>query len=111
MSELIDPMREQGIRLWVQASDAANDPQAAMLVDLLQALDRARIEIQGLRTEISVHERRTGLSKSTAFTAAEEGMLKFALDTAQQVVFNRSSEFSDDDTRALAFLRDWVNGR
>lgn len=109
--EPIDPMREGGIRLWHQVAEKSGSDESKMIGDLLLALDRQRIELQSLRTALSVHERRPSLSKSSAFTSDEEGMLKFALDTAQQVVFNRSSEFSEADTYALACLREWANGR
>lgn len=106
--EPIDPMREQGIRLWLGASDPATDPQAAMLVDLLAALDRMRLIEQGLRTALSVHERRMRLSSLSMFTEAEEGMLKFCIDAGQQIVYNRPDGFTEADHKAMACLREMV---
>lgn len=106
-SDPIDPMREQGIRLWMGASDPSTDPQAAMIEDLLAALDRMRLTEQGLRTELSVHERRIRLSTPSMFTEAEESMLKFCIDSGYQVYLNTDG-FTEADVKALDYLREMV---
>lgn len=104
----IDPMREQGIRLWLGASDPATDPQAAMLADLLVALDRQRVIIQGLRNELSVHERRVRVSSLSMFTEAEEAMLRFCIDAGHTILCNAPDTFTDADQKAMAYLREMI---
>lgn len=107
--EPIDPMREQGIRLHARvASETGPQAEMGMINDLLLALDRQRIEINGLKTALSVYERRSHLSKMSAFTEAEESMIRFALDTVSQVVLSRPNEFSSEDVAALEELKRWV---
>lgn len=106
MTEPLTPEREQGIRLWVSASNIEADPQAQMLDELLKGIDSLRSRVQGLETELSVHERRNRISRATTMTQAEENMLRFALDCVQEIYASRPFEFTQGDAEALKSLRD-----
>lgn len=107
--EPIDPEREQGIRLWAElASRSELATEARMVSDLLLAMDRLRLQIQGLRTELSVHERRSRLTRSSTFTEDEQEGLKFALDCAEAVMHNASAGFTPENWKAMASLKSWA---
>lgn len=100
MTEPLSPEREQGIRL--EQTITKN----ACVHDLLAELDRLRGVIQGLNTELSVHERKNRISRQTLLTQAEESMLRFALDCVQEIYASRPFEFTQGDADALKSLRD-----
>jgi hypothetical protein len=109
VSEPLSPSRESGIRLFCEIN-SKNGPETevGMLEDLLSEMDRLRHELQGRDLQLSVHERRSRLSKSKAFTGAEESMLQFALDCAKQVKATAEAGFTEMDTAALERLRQWM---
>lgn len=101
----IDPMREGGIRTWHTVSEKHGTVEAGMVGDLLLALDRQRKIIQGLRTELSVHERRVRTSRISMLTDAEEAMLKFCVDAGYQVYLSNDG-FTEEDGKAMDYLRE-----
>lgn len=97
------------MRLWVMAATGSDlDAQAQMMAELLDEITRLRNVEQGLRTEISVHERRVRMSKLSMFTEAEEGMLKLSIDAGDQVVTSNPDSFSEADRKAMAYLKEMV---
>ena len=104
----LDPQRESGIRLWVGAAlHGDRDAEAQMMADLLDEIVRLRSVEQGLRTELSVHERRVRVSSLSMFTEAEEGMLKFCIDSGYQVYLSNDG-FTEADGKAMDYLREMV---
>lgn len=104
-SEPIDPMRESGIRLWHQVAEKSGTAEAQIVGELLLALDKQRLEIQSLKTELSVHERRVRTSRVSQLTGPEESMLKFCIDSGYQVYLNTDG-FTEADVKALEYLRE-----
>lgn len=110
MSEPLSREREGGIRLYRNVL-AKEDPSGlgavGILDDLLAEIDRLRTELRGIKTQVSVHERRGRVARAQMFTPAGKEMLLFAVECAEQVVSSRPNEFSPEDVAALAGLKGW----
>jgi hypothetical protein len=105
MPEPLSHEREQGIRLHQQMNF---DPAVDVL---LAEVDRLREIVAGLESQISVYERRSGLSKASVFTKAEEDTIRFALECVTEIHASRPFEFSPHEAQALKSLKEWVDGR
>jgi hypothetical protein len=109
MSEPLSREREGGIRLYrkmmVRDGDQFLGP-AMMLDDLLAEIDRLRQELRGVRTQLSVHERHGRVVWASMFSEGERAMMRFALEEAQERIFERGG-FTEEDRVALTKLMEW----
>jgi hypothetical protein len=105
MSDPLSKEHEDGIRLNRQIQGDNGMMPVYMVDELLAELDRMRQELQGVRTQLSVHERHGRVAWAGMFSDSERWLLRFAL--VQGHAAGSQSGMTDEDLASLEKLMEW----